>query len=126
MNILLVDDEQEILEILSELIKNNFENAQVDTANDGIDAVIAITEKQYDIIITDHMMHKMNGAEFVYNLRNIESSLNKNTSVIVLSGFIPQVQKILTEDATILFLSKPYEPEKLMRKIRLLTAGKKS
>ena len=126
MKFLLVDDEQDILDLVSEFLNLKFDGAEIETVTDGIDAVISVTEKTYDVIITDHKMEKMNGAEFVYNMRNMESSKNKNTPTIILSGYIPLVKESLSEDDKLLFMDKPFEAESLIRKIRLLTGSKSS
>ena len=124
MKFLLVDDEQDILELVASFLELEFEGAKIEKVSDGIDAVISVTEQKFDLIITDHKMDKMNGTEFVYNMRNMESSKNKTTPTIILSGFIPLVKESLAEDDKLIFMDKPFQPEDFIRKIKLLTGNK--
>lgn len=125
MNILLIDDERDLLEVLAEQISSHFEQAQFTKVFDGIDALIYITEQKYDLIITDHKMSKMNGIEFLYNMQNMKSSLNKTSPIIFLSGFIPEVKQQIRESERTLFLDKPYQETDLIQKINQLITNNK-
>ncbi len=69
MNILVVDDESGVRTALSTLITRA--KHRVTTAVDGANALECLAKEQppFDLIITDHMMPGMSGAEFVRRLR---------------------------------------------------------
>lgn len=123
MNLLLVDDEPEINEILKETLKSEFPSAKFECVEDGTEALIAITDKKFDLVVTDYKMRRMNGIEFLNNMQNIEASKNKDTPAIIFSGFIPQVTEQMSETSTILFEHKPLKFDSLARKVKILTSG---
>lgn len=110
--ILLLDDEQELLETVSGFISASYPDVDIKQINDSVDALIEITEEQYNLVITDHKMPKMLGTEFLYNMKNLSSSKNKNTPIIILSGFIPEVEKLLPKSEEMVLVQKPFNPEK--------------
>lgn len=67
---------------------------EVYTAPAPHEALELCGKHQFDIIITDYKMPKMNGVEFISRLRKLHSS----TSVILLSGFTDTLG--LTESTT--------------------------
>ena len=79
-NILIVDDEKDILEILSyNLIKENY---NVITSTNGADALLKVN-KELDLIILDVMMPKMNGFEFLEAYRK---DFENQAPVVVITG----------------------------------------
>jgi len=80
--ILVVDDDEN----LRIVYKKNLENRdyRVETAIDGKDALIKITEWKPDIVILDIMMPELDGVRVLENLK--ESSALDNLSVIMLTG----------------------------------------
>lgn len=123
MKILLVDDEKEILEVLEDLILITFENTEIDTALDGVDATILCSETEYDIVITDFKMSKMDGGELLQNMRKMSTSKNKATPAIVLSGFIADAEEKLSQFEAITFMTKPYNSENLLKTIAQITGN---
>jgi CheY-like chemotaxis protein len=66
-------------------------------------------ENPVSLIVTDHLMPEMNGPEFVRSVRKFLPAI----PVVVLSGF----SEVLEEYAglNIIFRSKPFPPEELVR-----------
>lgn len=60
--ILLVDDEELVREVCSELLLS--EGYQVDTASDGFAALARIDEAGYDLIVLDINMPRLDGIDF--------------------------------------------------------------
>lgn len=119
-NILIIDDEKEIVDIVSEeLIEELKEfDLKIDHALDGLDGIIYITETKYDLIITDQKMPKMTGLEFIHNLQNIKSSLNTETPIIVLTGFSSQISS--EELINTYIVDKPYDRKVFFKKVKNL------
>ena len=66
--ILIVDDNKQIVTILSEYAKKN--SFIVDTAFDGEEAVIKAKSNNYDIILLDVMMPKKDGYDVCKEVRS--------------------------------------------------------
>jgi diguanylate cyclase (GGDEF)-like protein len=67
-NILLVDDNPDKLQLLEAALR--LAGFQVNTANDGEEALAAVESFQPDLIITDVMMPRMNGYELAARIRS--------------------------------------------------------
>lgn len=80
-SVLSVDDDRELRELLHELI-SQMGHISV-TAVDGVDALEKMVEKQFDIVITDINMPRMNGVGLI---KRIASDYN-DTDVIAITGY---------------------------------------
>jgi two-component system alkaline phosphatase synthesis response regulator PhoP len=80
--ILLIDDEQDILEILSYNLEK--EGYEVFTANNGVEGIDKAKEIEPDLILLDVMMPEKDGIETCQDLRKIEKL--KNTLIVFLSA----------------------------------------
>lgn len=69
--ILVVDDSETTRQIESSILLSN--GFMVDEAVDGINAMEMIKNQQYDLILTDDAMPRMNGEIFLDNLRHMEN-----------------------------------------------------
>lgn len=74
--VLIVDDDSFILEFLKDLLeksaKNDYESQWdlvIHTVKDGDAALDAISKNNYELIITDVLMAKMNGFELIKEIR---------------------------------------------------------
>jgi DNA-binding NtrC family response regulator len=62
-NILIIDDEKAIRKTLSEIL--SYEGYKIDEASDGEDGLKKVKEKEYDVILCDIKMPKIDGIEFL-------------------------------------------------------------
>lgn len=67
--VLLVDDDANLLAALKALISGA--GYRVQTAVDGVDAMRAVTNEKPDVVVSDSMMPRMDGAGFVRALKAI-------------------------------------------------------
>jgi two-component system alkaline phosphatase synthesis response regulator PhoP len=113
--ILLVDDEQDILDILSfNLMKEDY---QVFTATNGNEAIEQAKEVIPDLIVLDRMMPFKNGVETCKELREISSL--KDTAIIFLTALADEENEILgLEVGADDYLSKPIKPKLLVSKVK--------
>lgn len=74
MKFLLVEDHQIIREVLSRYIKENI-TVNLDQANNGVEAMHLIKLNQYDLIITDINMPRMDGIELMKEIRVYDPDL---------------------------------------------------
>lgn len=114
--ILFVEDESELISLVSAFLKKK--GFEIDTAENGEVALEMYHPDKYDIIITDIIMPKMSGAEFIHLIK--EEFPDHNPKVIYTTGYsnenIPQIKK----EENIVFIQKPYSLKKLIDNIRSL------
>jgi signal transduction histidine kinase/CheY-like chemotaxis protein/AraC-like DNA-binding protein len=120
--LLLVEDNQDMMAYVSEILS---ETAQVQTAANGEEALDYIRDTVPDLIITDLMMPKMDGATLIETLS--EHPRWKDIPVIVLTAkAIPEHKTELLRIGVVDYITKPFEPHQLMLKVRnLLTYAKR-
>ena len=122
MRILLADDEQELTEALKVILTYN--KYSVDIVHDGQNAYDYATTIDYDGIILDVMMPKMNGIEVLKELR----IAGITTPVMMLTAKGQLADKVEGLDAGADdYLPKPFETEELLARLRaMLRRGGKS
>ena len=116
MHILVVDDE----ELIRAVIKNylDTEAYTYDEADNDEEAVKLVEENNYDLIIMDIMMPKMDGYEAVKKIK----AINKNIPVIMLSARKEEDDKLQGFDYGIDdYVTKPFSPKELMARIKAVT-----
>ncbi len=69
IKILLVDDEETLLEVSKIYLKKMNERYSIITTDSAIKALEIIKKEEFDVIISDYRMPKMNGLEFLSALR---------------------------------------------------------
>lgn len=115
MKVLIVDDEELIRNVIKEYCK--FENYLVDEASDGEEAINKVEKNNYDIIIMDIMMPKMDGFKAIEQIKSI-----KNIPVIMLSARSEELDKLNGFSIGIDdYITKPFSPKELMARIKAVT-----
>ena len=79
-DILIIEDEKAIRKTLSEIL--SFEGYKIDEAGDGEEGLKKFKEKNYDIVLCDIKMPKMDGIEFLQKA----TEANSDIPVIMISG----------------------------------------
>ena len=115
MRILIVEDETHLADALGEIMKNNKFTA--DVVYDGEDGFDYAMSGNYDIIVMDVMMPKMNGFDVVKKMRQE----NNKTPVILLTAkdTTADIIKGLDSGADD-YLTKPFSKDELMARVRAL------
>ena len=115
--VLIVDDEQDILEIISyNLIKEGYE---IQTAKNGIEALDYSATFKPDLIILDIMMPKMNGVEVCKILRS-KPEYN-DTLIIFLTALNDESSQIKgLETGADDYISKPISPKVLVSRVNAI------
>lgn len=110
--ILVVDDEIKIREIIKEYAE--FEGYEVAQAEDGMQAVKMVKNQDFDIIIMDVMMPKLDGYSACKEIRKI-----KQIPVIMLSARGEEYDKLFGFEIGVDdYVVKPFSPKELMARIR--------
>lgn len=115
MKLLLVEDNVQLNKALTTLLKRN--SYLVDFAFDGEEALIYLNEYQYDVIILDIMLPKIDGLEVLKRAR----FQNIQTPIILLTARSTIDDKIIGLDlGADDYLTKPFSTEELLARIRAL------
>jgi DNA-binding NtrC family response regulator len=102
LKILVVDDEEHTRLGYCEILKMG--GHEVDMAVDGMDGLEMSGQKDYDLIITDLRMPRMNGIEFIEKL----NEKGNNSKKIVITAFGSyQSYKDTADKGTCVYLNKP-------------------
>ncbi len=111
-SILSVDDDMEMLDLLHEVVSQLGHDSM--TAVDGVDALEKLVENQFDIVITDISMPRMNGIELT---KRIKADL-EDTDVLVVTGYQEEYKYTdVIEIGASDFISKPFNINELEAKI---------
>lgn len=115
--VLIVDDEADILEIISyNLIKEGYE---IQTAKNGIEALEKVEPFKPDLVILDIMMPKMSGVEVCKILRS-KPEYN-DTLIIFLTALNDESSQIKgLETGADDFISKPISPKVLVSRVNAI------
>ncbi len=114
-NILLVDDNRDGLLVRRLLLEELGYSVRV--ARNGEEGLTSFQADNFDVVVTDYKMPRMNGVELIQQIRKI----NPNARVILLSGFVEPLG--LTEENTgadVVIGKSSNEPAHLTRWIRRL------
>ncbi len=114
MKVLVVDDEELIRNIIVDYCHND--GYITDEAGDGLEAIEKVKENDYDIIILDLMMPKLDGYSSYRQIKDI-----KNIPTIVLSARSEEADKLLGFDLGVDdYMTKPFSPKELMARIKAI------
>lgn len=117
--ILIVDDEENIRNVLREYAE--FEGHEVSEAVDGMNAVAMARENDYDIILMDVMMPKLDGFSAVKEIKKV-----KQIPVIMLSARVEEYDKLFGFEIGVDdYVTKPFSPKEVMARVAaILRRGK--
>lgn len=119
MRVLLAEDEKEMSNALVAILKHN--NYSVDAVYDGADALDYGLSENYDVIILDIMMPKMNGIEVLEKLR--EKGIH--TPILMLTAKTQIEDRIIGLDkGADDYLSKPFAMGELLARVRAMSRRK--
>lgn len=111
-NVLVADDDINIAEAIEIYLRN--EGINVINAKDGIEALMAVEEREIHLIIMDIMMPRMDGIKATFKIRE-----NKNIPIIMLSAKSEDTDKIIglnmgADD----YVTKPFNPLELVARVK--------
>ncbi len=124
MKVLIVDDEEMIRSVLREYVE--FEGDTADEAVDGMEAVKKCRENDYDIVLMDVMMPKLDGFSAVKEIRK-----EKDVPVMMLSARSEEYDKLFGFELGVDdYVNKPFSPKEVTARMRAIvrrhTAGSPS
>ena len=120
MRVLVVDDEEKIRNVIKEYAK--FEGYEIDEAADGMEAIDKCKSEDYDIIIMDVMMPKLDGFSSIKEIKK-----HKDIPVIMLSARGEEYDKLFGFEIGVDdYVVKPFSPKELMARINAVITRSKS
>ena len=119
MRVLVVEDERDLNNIITKYLKKN--NFNVDNVFDGEEALDYLNSTEYDLVILDIMMPKINGYEVLKTMRKE----NNDTPVLMLTAKDGVDDKVKGLDlGADDYLIKPFDFDELSARIRAITRRK--
>lgn len=112
MRILVIDDEIQICELLTAILKKL--NYIVEYATNGVEAIEMQKTNQYDLLITDLVMPEKEGLEVIVEIKRFNPSIK----IIAMSGAFSEginslaTAKLLGADAII---KKPFDTAQILQ-----------
>jgi signal transduction histidine kinase/CheY-like chemotaxis protein/HPt (histidine-containing phosphotransfer) domain-containing protein len=124
IKILAVEDDKINMVLLEDILKIYIKNIRFEKTFNGFEALEKLKQADFDLIIMDIRMPKMDGYEATYRIRHDFEYPKKLTPILGLSAHalkeeIEKGKQLGMND----FLSKPIVPEDLIMKIKKLITG---
>jgi len=118
-HVLLLDDDEDLMEIVSERLKNR--GMDVDTVGDIDKALLWMANKHYDAIILDFLMPGMDGFESIQTIKKQQPDIR----ILLVTGqmLADDGLKAIQMGADVV-LEKPADLEVLVKSIRPSEPGK--
>ena len=115
MRILIVDDERMIREVLREYVA--FEGYEAVEAADGYEAVRLCKEENFDLVLMDIMMPRLDGFTAVKEIRKM-----KDLPIIMLSARGEEYDKLRAFELGVDdYVTKPFSPKEVIARINAVT-----
>lgn len=118
--ILVVDDEQMARDNIERVIVKDGHIVQ--TASNGVDALEKVKRQEFDLIITDMKMDRMDGIQLTENIKKAAP----RTEIMLVTGFatVDSAVDAFTKGAAY-FLSKPYKLDELRAAVKKILEKKR-
>lgn len=114
-NILIIEDEAAIRRVLSKIIGEESDTYLIDEAENGLEGLEMITKKEYDLVLCDIKMPKMDGEEVLERVKKISPEL----PVVMISGHGDLETAVNTMRLGAFdYISKPPDLNRLLNTVR--------
>lgn len=111
--VLVVDDDPVLVRLVKEILKS--QGFTVETAKDGIDAMVMVKKDKPDLIVLDIMMPELNGYDVLRALKFTDDF--KDIPVLLLTAREQELDKRIGDMMGIDYLQKPVHRESFLEKI---------
>ena len=120
INVAIVDDNERMVNLLEDILKEDADIEVVGKSENGIDALSMIKEKKPDVVLLDLIMPKLDGLGVMEKVKR-DTELKKNPSFIVITAI---GQEGVTESAFELganyYIMKPFDSDVILSRIKQL------
>jgi DNA-binding response OmpR family regulator len=114
--VLIIDDDQALLRMLQ--LSMSSDGLEVTTARNGVEALDELSVSDYDVVILDLEMPRMDGRAFFREM----TSRGHNPKVVILSAY--GAQKAQRELEVAAAVPKPFDPDELIETVRKVAKAK--
>ncbi len=112
--ILVVDDDPAIVKLVKSILEA--EGFDVDTASDGIDALVKVKEVKPSLIVLDIMMPELNGYDVCHKIKF--DSPYKEIPILLLTSRDQEIDSRIGQMMGIRYLQKPLKRETFLAEIK--------
>ncbi|AOW09546.1 sigma-54-dependent transcriptional regulator [Flavobacterium gilvum] len=113
--ILIIEDEEAIRRVLAKILCEENESYEVDVAEDGVAGLGKIKENDYDLVLCDIKMPKMDGVELLEAVKKIDTEI----PIVMISGHGDMETAINTMRLGAFdYISKPPDLNRLLNTVR--------
>lgn len=123
LRLLVVEDNELNRVVTTDTIKKWGKDIVIDIAENGEEAVKKIRQTNYDLILMDVQMPKMNGYEATQYIRKTLHKTDLPILAMTAYATTGEAEKTITSGMND-YISKPFDPKKLYQKIAKLTSKK--
>jgi DNA-binding response OmpR family regulator len=110
--ILIVDDEENICNLIKRIIETRKPDYQVVTAPDGFTAIDWLMQQEFDLVLTDWQLGRINGLALAAAIRNIWP----NTRILVMSGIVTsELDRAVRSLGLNGWIEKPFTPSHIVK-----------
>ena len=112
--LLVIDDDPWVRKYLAEVLEST--GYQVDTAADGLEGLERLSHLEYDLVLSDVRMARMDGLEFLRRVRDDPDS----PDVIMISGYATVDDAVASiKEGALDYITKPFEQDRVLNAVRL-------
>jgi ATP-dependent Lon protease len=117
--ILVIDDEVNVLLSVKRIIASREPGFQVEVRSEPLKGLEDIEEKEYDLLITDLMMPRIDGLELIRRIRKVAPNLK----ILMMTGYATMKTALLAQrEGASKYISKPFTRDELLGAIREVLA----
>lgn len=114
--ILVVDDEESLLQLVSVLLEE--EGYEVLTASSGDEALAKLKDSKPDLVLMDMMMPGMSGREVCEKIRSNPSTKDLKIAFLTVAKFSESGKETLTKMNVSDYITKPFENADLLKRVK--------
>lgn len=122
MHILVVDDEPDIRQLVTDILTMGQDPYEISEAGDGEEALMRVAERKPDLIILDIRMPRMDGIEVCRKLKSAPETKSIPIMMLTVKSTLEAREEGFDCGAA-LYLTKPFDPEELRRLVHGILSG---
>ncbi len=114
---ILVTDDDDLSRRLMRVILTN-EGHEVEVAANGLEALEAVKNHEFDIVFMDLHMPDMDGMEASRQIRAWENEGSHTFIVALTASYLPEIGQALFDSGIDNYISKPFEVEQIQKLLK--------
>ena len=117
MNILVIDDDADLLEVLSDILED--QGHKVDSTESPVQAIEMAQQADYDFVFVDYRMPKYDGVWFMK-----EVELPRTTKALLMTAHVDRtVIKQMFALGVVGYITKPFDSDEITRHLEYHSSG---